>query len=424
MSHPYSISENTATVIAHICCFEGVLPQGAPTSPLISNMICWKMDRQLSALAGQNRFTYSRYADDITFSSTQSKKVPRQLAVITDDNILVGDKLQSVIAENGFEINTEKVRFRTQSDRMEVTGLTVNDNLNVSKKYYKQIRSMLYAWQKFGLEAAQKEHHEKFYKKYRPSGNLPSLPKILHGKLLFLQMVKGKDNKKYVEYAKLFNQCCPEEKLHLNYEEIISHSSDALKKEAMFIIEACYNNEKEEASCSQGTGFYVENVGMITCEHVLRSDVFLHHLKCFRPDDFGTKYRVEVVFRDEHHDLAVCKLYDAENEFFPSAQFNLASSTSKTYPSVELLGFPCYKIGSTLSIVGGKITSYYPKHGFNCFEVDIHVRSGFSGGPFLDDESKVVGMAVEGGRKDFGQNAALTIDSILNVFKKNNISTS
>ena len=70
MAKPYNLPEKVSTVLAHLCCFDRQLPQGAPTSPIISNMICGKLDSQLQQLASKYRCTYSRYADDITFSTT------------------------------------------------------------------------------------------------------------------------------------------------------------------------------------------------------------------------------------------------------------------------------------------------------------------------------------------------------------------
>ena len=66
MAKPYLLPEKVATVLAHLCCHNGQLPQGAPTSPIISNMICAKLDSQLQQLARTTRSAYTRYADDIT----------------------------------------------------------------------------------------------------------------------------------------------------------------------------------------------------------------------------------------------------------------------------------------------------------------------------------------------------------------------
>lgn len=71
MAAPYNLPPEVATVFAQICCFENQLPQGAPTSPIISNMICSRMDSELQRLARRRRCIYSRYADDITFSTSE-----------------------------------------------------------------------------------------------------------------------------------------------------------------------------------------------------------------------------------------------------------------------------------------------------------------------------------------------------------------
>ena len=71
MAKPYNLSPKVATVLAQLCCFNGRLPQGAPTSPTVSNMICAKMDSQLQQLSASHRCTYTRYADDMTFSTSR-----------------------------------------------------------------------------------------------------------------------------------------------------------------------------------------------------------------------------------------------------------------------------------------------------------------------------------------------------------------
>jgi RNA-directed DNA polymerase len=94
MKAPYNLPANVATVLAQICCHEDKLPQGAPTSPIITNMLCAKMDSQLQRLAKECRATYTRYADDITFSTTL-KEFPDALAYAVEteegDKLLLGD---------------------------------------------------------------------------------------------------------------------------------------------------------------------------------------------------------------------------------------------------------------------------------------------------------------------------------------------
>ena len=213
MHKPYNLPTEVATVLAQICCFDNSLPQGAPTSPIISNMICAQMDSQLQDLAWKHRCFYTRYADDITFSTTL-RKFPLEIAKVNAVlSVELGQELTDIIHQNGFEINASKVRAFGYFQRQEVTGLIVNKFPNVRRKYVMQIRAMLHAWDKNGLPAAEKEHYE-FYgdKHHHPDYEPPSLQKVIKGKLDFLRMVKGKDNKTYLKYKKQYHSLMLREK--------------------------------------------------------------------------------------------------------------------------------------------------------------------------------------------------------------------
>ena len=129
LARPYSLPEPVSTCLATICCHNNELPQGSPSSPVVSNMICSRMDGNLQKLAQKHRCTYTRYADDITFSTT-TPTFPESLAYYSMEEgrkiLLVGDGLSSVIESNGFSINTSKVRLQNKKEHQEVTGLTVN----------------------------------------------------------------------------------------------------------------------------------------------------------------------------------------------------------------------------------------------------------------------------------------------------------
>ena len=137
MGKPYNLPTRVSTVLAHLCCFAGHLPQGAPTSPVVSNMLCGQLDSQLQQLAKVNRSSYTRYADDMTFSTT-IRSFPSSLAVLDDLNrIKVGSDLRTIIESNGFQINDGKTRLMRRHQRQTVTGVTVNEFPNLPRKFTK-----------------------------------------------------------------------------------------------------------------------------------------------------------------------------------------------------------------------------------------------------------------------------------------------
>ena len=112
-------------------------------------MVSRKLDRQLQLLARSCRATYTRYADDITFSFTCSRALlPREIVEAGDRVAEPGRRLTQVVEQNGFRINQEKVRLAGKAGRMDVTGVTVNEFTNVPRQYVRQISSMLHAWEK------------------------------------------------------------------------------------------------------------------------------------------------------------------------------------------------------------------------------------------------------------------------------------
>lgn len=212
MGNPYHLNSQVATVLAQVCCYNAMLPQGAPTSPIISNMICARLDAKLQQLAKQHQCIYSRYADDITFSTNRSK-FPSALAYLSElGQVELGDELSSIIEDNGFQINPKKTRLQVRQQRQEVTGLIVNRYPNVQRRWIKQIRAILYAWAKFGLDSTQQRYFEKYANtKYSdPQKYRPAFQKIVLGKIEFVGMVKGKTNSVYLDLLKKFSHLSPQ----------------------------------------------------------------------------------------------------------------------------------------------------------------------------------------------------------------------
>ncbi|MDD6003293.1 MAG: reverse transcriptase domain-containing protein [Bacteroidales bacterium] len=208
---PFEFPDKIALVISGLCCMKittkdengndvvrYVLPQGAPTSPVITNMICDKLDRRLAGVAKRFGLKYSRYADDITFSSMHN--------VYQKDGEF-WNELNRVITAQGFSINEKKTRLQTKRMRQEVTGIVVNKKLNVLQKYVRNIRNILYIWGKYGFIATQ----SRFLPKYKADkGHVkkvnPDMINVLEGKLLYLKMVKGEDDSVYQRLREKFDK--------------------------------------------------------------------------------------------------------------------------------------------------------------------------------------------------------------------------
>lgn len=192
---PFSMDKKMASLVTDLCCYtnadgKNVLPQGAPTSPTITNFISEHLDRKLSKLARAYGMKYTRYADDITFSCSSN--------MFAEDGKFCKSLHNIVENEEHFKINTDKTRLCHSGERQEVTGLTVNEHTNVTRKYVKQIRLFLHIWEAKGLPEAQR-FFEKHYtpKTTRPNVGIPHIENVIAGKLLYLKMVKGEKDDIY-----------------------------------------------------------------------------------------------------------------------------------------------------------------------------------------------------------------------------------
>ena len=145
-------------------------------------------------MAKRFNVTYSRYADDITFSSERNVFRKEEFQ----------EELVRIIEQDqNLEINPKKTRLQTKGNRQEVTGLTVNNQVNVISKYVKSVRMYLYYCEKYDVKKASILYAKDSGKETSPE----KLMNILRGKIDFLAMVKGKRNdlvqKLYTRYRAL-----------------------------------------------------------------------------------------------------------------------------------------------------------------------------------------------------------------------------
>jgi retron-type reverse transcriptase len=145
-------AQAVAPVLARLCCYtptptewgSAALPQGAPTSPAISNLVCRRLDARLAGLAERNGGVYTRYADDLTFSFK------------TAEGVRLGRFrwwVDQVCQQEGFTINQDKFRVIRDSQRQVVTGIVVNESPNVPRELRRRFRAMLHNCRKNGVDA-------------------------------------------------------------------------------------------------------------------------------------------------------------------------------------------------------------------------------------------------------------------------------
>jgi len=202
-STPFNFNEEVSSTLANICVLDGKLPQGAPTSPVISNIVCWSLDKYLEKFTKKYRgCKYTRYADDITISTKNSVFPPEIVKKVTD-KVLLGDELLETFTRCQFQLNTEKTRISRIDKRQLVTGLIVNQFVNVKREYIRTIRKNLFIWEKFGINALQNKLSYKI--DLSPYKSITNPTWSLSGQINFLAQIRGIENEQYKKVWRWFN---------------------------------------------------------------------------------------------------------------------------------------------------------------------------------------------------------------------------
>ena len=160
-----------------LCTYKSRLPQGAPTSPMLSNIIASTMDVMMLKYCNKRGIVYTRYADDLTFSANSDVEVPP----IED--------IYKIVYLNGFKVNRMKTKVRYKGCRQEVTGLTVTNGVHVSQRFKKEILRELHFCKKFGV-----------YEHYKHLNTTKGLYKEwLRGKIMFVRQIDPACGNKMLE---------------------------------------------------------------------------------------------------------------------------------------------------------------------------------------------------------------------------------
>lgn len=132
-----NIGYNTkvSTILTSLCTFDGELPQGAVTSPYLANLILYHLDIRLNGLCSRKDIVYTRYADDLSFSSNDRAKLNG-----------IENFVKNIVSDEGFEINEKKTRYLSNDVKKSITGITINnEEIHVDKKLKRDIRALIFS---------------------------------------------------------------------------------------------------------------------------------------------------------------------------------------------------------------------------------------------------------------------------------------
>jgi hypothetical protein len=346
-------------------------------------MVCARMDSQLKALAKKYHCTYTRYADDLTFSC-KSSTFPKGLAHVAegpDSGLSLGPDLLAIIKDNGFEVNYKKLRLTTRHYRQEVTGLTVNRFANVQRRFIRQIRAMLHAWKKYSLENAEREYWTKYDHRSRAFPR-PPFSSVVRGKIEFVGQIRGKQDPLYWRLLRAYAALSPSSEI-IEPPGFVEYDIEEIKKAIVVLTDA--------SSDKQSTAFYLAGAGLVTCAHGIDDPMQLFITEARDPLDHLA--RVTVIAINPELDLAILK-----PEFPPRKKLTVGDDSAlRQLDRVLLCGFPQHHVGADVSISEGHLVHEFKFEGTRRFHISSTIIQGNSGGPVLNSSNQVIGVAVKGG---------------------------
>lgn len=384
-SPPYNLSKSVAAAIVNICTLNGAVPQGAPTSPILANMLTSHLDRLLVDLCRNFGCSYSRYSDDITIS-TNRRRFPRNIISHTDEPLIdafnfLGSDLLSAFQRVGFSINPRKVRLLHKHDRQEVTGVTVNEFPNARRNLIRQTRKMLHILEKFGEDEARNE-----YNRLHPFRPVRSYTESVRGRIEHLKFVRGSGDRIVAKMVDKFNALqtgC------IDYTGPEDWNSTITKPVVCLI---------NEIDSRQGTAFHIGGGVFITNHHVAYFEGLPDRNLKFVID--GCLFRLDVEVLRSFPDLEIAFIRCPDpllSAFLPSEAVRVdASAEIDTGAEVTVVGFPNWQRGDSHHVEKGAVTARTQKDGIPALRLSAKIFFGNSGGPVYDKRGRAIGVAFAG----------------------------
>jgi len=386
-----------ATLLGKFCALKGRLPQGAPTSPIISNMICLKLDRAFLRYAKEHRVLYTRYADDISLSTHNNPN-----AIIKRDAVVSGklaidelsDTIVSIVEQNGFELNHKKLWFLNENSRKRVTGLIVNQILNVDRRYVRNIRTVLHKAETIGWAATQREFETRF------SGTA-NIEQVTRSKITYLADIRGRSNQTFRSLASRFNEVATTPSIS------IAPTPEEMRERAVWVVESIL----PDGDGDQGTAFHVDGVGFVTAYHCVDSGAAI---EIFHPIDPSKRYKAKFITGCKTRDIAILGA-EIPDELIGSLEWSGAAP--EISDAVQALGYPSHGPGKHVNFRKSEVVSLAKLHAVSLIEVSVSLPDGMSGGPLLDSDFNVLGIIHKGGA-DSSHNYCVDASHIIEILKE------
>jgi RNA-directed DNA polymerase len=378
LHRPFSFPYGVASILAHLCCHHGKLPQGAPTSPLITNLVCRGLDRDLARLARTRGCAYTRYADDITFSTVASS-FDRRIGTVTGRRTVeLGSSLLETVRKHDFAINGAKTRVRRSSDRQLVTGVVVNVKPNLPRTFIRRIRTLLHACERDSVRVADSHFRECL-------GGPVDILQHLAGRLAYLGMIRGPGDTLHLRYSLRLRRLQTRRSRPVVIKGPAARNQLVLKSALWVLV----GEDSDGAMVSQGTAVAVSGLGLITAGHVFDIPNAANTSWLVIPaDDTRVQYRVTAVRGVADLDLA---LIEADCPLIAALELSNRSPTLNEH--LLLAGYPVWtRPSGPLQYATTRVTEIRDIAKLRFVFVDHRIREGLSGSPVLHDDGTVAGI--------------------------------
>lgn len=397
----FGFSPSLVNLLTNLVCYNGRLPQGSPTSPVLSNMICMNLDAKLTDFCYHHKLYYTRYADDIVISSTSKRAMQ---AAYSDSERKVSKRIEALINKAGFQINNKKTHIAYRSDRHTVNGIVVNRKCNYPREEYRSLRVLFHNWETKGWEIAARQ-----YADYLISKKLPSISFLdesespiqavfvshVRGRLDFYSMIDSKNKIPSTSLTKLWDRY-----RRLTGEKVPRAFAEDMVMKTSVEYSTVDDDGLPADVIESGSGFVSKNGVFITCRHCLietykhlqsNSDTLVNLKRGNEPicsidiNDFDYDYSADLAILRAPELLGNYPGFRLDFDYLPQ-------------PGEHVKAFGFADGGGEVRIDDAIVTGYRLDKTY--VDVDRPFIAGMSGGPVINNRGNVIGYIVEGSKRD------------------------